>query len=92
MKCPCCAAEIVFSVHKAPPTQAAPSGDVGELLKSIDCEALDAATRKFFDDTVDRVAKYGARAMISPKQSAWLERLAKEHPRSGGDDESGIPF
>lgn len=79
MKCPACNCNLDVRLIKAPASSGAPaeaSGDLGELLESIDVETLEGASAKFVRETQARFEQYGDKTRMSEKQMAWLKRIA----------------
>ncbi len=86
MKCPHCAKNIDVRFVKAPDDlqpgngaqvpSAEVSGDLGEILGAIDDGSLKGQAVEFVKDMRERFGKYQDRTKVSPKQIAWLRKLA----------------
>ena len=81
MKCPHCNNTIEVRLSKGIPETPANDGpdDLETMLACINEEDLDEPSAKFVRETRERFEQYGDRTRISPKQLAWLKRLANEN-------------
>ena len=87
MMCPHCQKEIVVRLLKddgkqggmASSPQSSPRADItglGDLLDSINIDALEREEAAFVEQTRERFDQYKGRTMLSEKQLAWLRCLA----------------
>ncbi len=86
MRCPHCQKPIDVQLIKAPPMQAdeANAGDRPEstkmdityLLDAINDKDLDGKNADFVEQMREKAKKYRGMVFVSPKQLAWLEKLA----------------
>lgn len=81
MNCPHCSKVIVVkllkdsNVGQGQPEEVDVS-DVGELLALVNPATLDDKSMDFFNQTKERYEQYHDRIRMSPKQMAWLRKLA----------------
>lgn len=80
VSCPHCRKEIEVRVSYASGPKSKPenvdTGDLGQLLDSIDESTLTGRDLEFFQKSKSRFEQYGAKTMMSPKQMQWLHDLA----------------
>jgi hypothetical protein len=83
IRCPNCKAEIEVRAVAAnttraviPPTPKPNVSDVGDLLASINPDALNDYEREFIETTRERYEKYGDEIRMSPKQMNVLRGIA----------------
>jgi hypothetical protein len=80
--CPHCSNQLQLDsrlTFASGPKSSAPnggSGDVGELLASINEDVLESAAAKFVRETRERLEQYGDRIRMSDKQMDWLRKIA----------------
>ncbi len=84
LRCPKCNVDLEVRLTAAPPMQAdqaqreanGDTGDLESLLDSIDDGSLSGDAVGFVEQTRERFKKYKDRTRMSPKQMAWLRRIA----------------
>lgn len=82
MRCPRCNAELRLVVAGGGEASAAGGSEIGELLAAIQDADLDPRAAVFVSETRERYNKYGDGIRMSPKQTAWLKKIAKGENKS----------
>lgn len=91
MNCPHCGKglELVKAGSSGPEPGVPTVAEALVMLDQIDPLGLDDRERKFVDETLIRVEKYGDRIRLSDKQLGWIAAIADKQ-RDGGT-KPGLP-